>query len=131
MPVVEQAITSILEASTSVTSLASTRIYPVELPQDPQLPAVVYNVISEQRESVMSQDTGTVHARVQVSCWAPTYTSASGLSEGVRSATQRYSSTSIGGVLVHEIFIENRYVFRDEETGEHAHTLDLIVHYEE
>lgn len=131
MAVVEQAITAILEGSTSVTSLAGTRIYPVEMPQDPKLPAITYDLISGVREHAMTADPGTVHARVQVTAWAQTYTAASALSEGVRAATQRYSSTGIGGVLVHEIFIDNEFTFRDGGTGEHAHTLDLMIHYEE
>ena len=96
MAVVEQAIVTRLEASTSVTSLASTRIYPNELPQDATLPAIVYDLISSVRESESSADSGDVHARIQVTSWAKTYSAASGLSEGVRSALQRWCGPTTG-----------------------------------
>lgn len=130
MSVVEQALTARLEGSTSVTALAGTRVYPVVLPQEPNLPALTYTLISSVREHAHTADPGTVHARIQVTAWGNTYASASGLSEGVRAATQRWGGTSTG-VVVHDVFIENEYAFYDDETGSHAHTLDLMVHYEE
>lgn len=130
MPVVEQALTARLTGSTSVSSLAGSRVYPVELPQNPKLPALTYDLISSIREPGGGTDSGDVHARLQVTAWAKTYAAASGLSEGVRAATQRWSGTSTG-VVVQEIMIENEFAFYDDETGTHAHTLDLMVHYEE
>ena len=130
MPVIEQGIVARLAGSTAVTSLAGTRIYPNKLPQEPKLPALTYDLISSVRESVMSADSGDVHARVQVTAWANTYAAASNLNEGVRAAVQRWSGTSTG-VVIQEIFIENEFSFHDEITGTYAHQSDLIVHYEE
>lgn len=130
MPVVEQGLRARLVGSTAVNSLASTRVYPLQLPQEPKFPACTYELVSAVRESVMGQDTGQVHARMQVTAWAKTYAAASGLSEGVREAVQRWSGTSTG-VVIDEIFIEDEGVFFDEETETHAHTLDLMVHYQE
>lgn len=126
----EPALVNRLEGSTSVTSICGTRIYPIHLPQEPKLPAVTYEVISAVRESGSGIDTGTVHARVQTTSWGSTPTQAANLKEGVRDATQRWSGTSTG-VVVHTIFLENEFVFFDDETGHYAHTLDLMVHYEE
>lgn len=130
MSVVEQAVMARLEGSTSVTSLAGTRIYPLQFPQDPKFPALTVDLISNVRENAMTADPGFVTARMQVTAWAKTYAAASGLSEGVRSAVQRWSGTSTG-VVVDEIFIENESAFYDDDTGHYAHPLDLIVHYRE
>ncbi len=130
MPVVEQALAARLEGSTSVTSLASTRIYPMHLPQDPRFPAVTYDHISGVREWTMNVDPGTVTARMQVTSWAKDPLSAANLMEGVRAATQRWAGTSTG-VVVDEIFIENEFSFYDDDTSTYAHSLDLIVHYQE
>ncbi len=131
MSVVEQALTARLEGSTNVTSLVSTRIYPVRLPQNPVFPAVTYDLISSQREWAMTADPGFVHARLQVTGWSEaSYAEASSVSEGVRGATQRWAGTSTG-VVVQEMFIENEFSFYDDETGVYAHSLDLVVHYEE
>lgn len=133
MPVVEEALVARLTASTAVTALvgSSARFcYAVEMPNDVKLPALTYDLISAVRESEMTRDTGEVHARIQVTAWANTYALASGLSEAVRGATQRWAGTSTG-VVVQEMFVENEFAFYDEETGSHAHTLDLMIHYEE
>lgn len=130
MAVVEEALTARLEGSTSVTSLASTRVYPMHLPQDPKLPAITYDLVSNVRESFMTADDGQVTARMQVTSWAKDPKAASGLSEGVRATTQRWAGTSTG-VVVDEIFIENEFSFYDDDTSTYAHSLDLIVHYQE
>ena len=129
MPVVESAIVARLVGSTTVTALAGTRIYPT-MPQEPKLPAVTYDLVSAVRESAMTADPGTVHARVQVTSWAQSYSAASGLCEAVRGATQRWSGTSTG-VVVLEMFVINEYTSFDDESGTFAHSLDLQVHYEE
>ena len=130
MSVVEEALTARLEGSTSVTGLASTRIYPMRLPQEPKFPALTYDLVSNVRESFMTADDGQATARLQVTAWAKDPLGASGLSEGVRTATQRWAGTSTG-VVVDEMFIENEFSFYDDDTSTYAHSLDLIVHYQE
>lgn len=130
MPVVEQGVHARLAGSTAVNALAGTRIYALQIPQNPTFPCATYELIGAERESVMSADTGQVHARVQVTSWAKTYTAASALSEAVRTTLQRWSGTSTG-VVIDEVFIEDEGVFFDETTATHAHVLDLMVHYQE
>jgi hypothetical protein len=116
---------SILSGSTSVTSQVGTRVYPVTLPQDVRFPAVRYTIVSNIREWAMTDDTGDVTARVQITSWGRTPDEAETVSEGVRAAVQRV----ISGTL--ECFLENELVDYDDSTGVYAHSLDVIVHYTE
>jgi hypothetical protein len=125
-------IYSLLSGSTSVTGQVSTRIYPVTVPQDVRLPAqdvrlpaVRYSIISNVREHAMTQDTGDVTARVQITSWGRTPDEAETVSEVVRGAVQRVIS---GGL---ECFLENEFVDYDSDTERYAHSLDVIVHYTE
>lgn len=79
----------LLSGSTTLTSLTGTRIYPITLPQDPKFPAVRYAIISSVRDHAMTQDTGGVHARVQLTSWGRTPDEAENVSEGVRATVQR------------------------------------------
>jgi hypothetical protein len=118
-------IYSLLSGSTSVTGQVSTRIYPVTVPQDVRLPAVRYSIISNVREHAMTQDTGDVTARVQITSWGRTPDEAETVSEVVRGAVQRVIS---GGL---ECFLDNEFVDYDSDTERYAHSLDVIVHYTE
>lgn len=80
---------SLLSGSTSVTSQVGTRVYPVTLPQDVRFPAVRYTIVSNIREWAMTDDTGDVTARVQITSWGRTPDEAETVSEGVRAAVQR------------------------------------------
>ncbi len=117
---------SLLSGSTSVTSQVGTRIYPVTLPQDVRLPAIRYDLISNIREWAMTEDTGDVTARVQITSWGRTPDEAENVSEGVRTAVQRVITA--GGL---ECFLENELLDYDSETSTYAHSLDVIVHYTE
>lgn len=105
---IHEAIRTRLTAVSAVTALVSTRVYPNLLPQNPTLPALVYQRIDERRENAMGADPGVVRARVQVSAWAQTYTAARGAAEEVRKALQRYRGTPSGsGTEILDAFVED------------------------
>lgn len=105
---IHEALRTRLTTVSAVTALVSTRVYPNVLPQNPTLPAVVYQRIDERRETAMGSDPGVVRARVQVSAWAATFTAARGIGEEVRKALQRYRGTPAGsGTEVLDVFIED------------------------
>ena len=87
------------QLSTLVT-LASTRIYPLILPQNPTLPAVTYQRIDGPRESALSAEMGLAHPRIQVDSWGKTYASAKAVATQVRGALQRWSSEATDPVVL-------------------------------
>ncbi len=81
-----------LEATSAVTSLTSTaRIYMVNLPQKPTLPAAVMQRISGPRLKHLSGASGRGVARIQIDSWALTYLVAQQLAAAIRTALHGYA----------------------------------------
>ena len=133
---VGKAIYARLVAHAGTTALVGTRVYPLRLPQGPTYPAIRYQVISAPREHAMGADTGTVHARVQVDCWATTYAGAKALAAQVILALSRWGGTS-GGVVVEHVFLENEIDRFEPDPliggadGADRVLLDFMAHYTE
>jgi hypothetical protein len=99
----EAGIVGVLEGSAGVTALVGSRIYPLLVPQGfDNYPAVTYQVISEQRTPELTKQNGLMRARVQVTCWARTYSAAKGLKEAVRNAIDGESGTFPSGVFIED-----------------------------
>jgi len=83
---------ALLAASSSVTTLIGTapvRAFPANsMPQTQVLPAVTWQVISGQPESYLAERAGLDYFRVQIDCWASTYTDANQLAAAVREALE-------------------------------------------
>ena len=124
-----------LQTATGSVAYCSQRIYPARLPQDPQLPAMTYQVISAPREHAMGSDPGHVHARVQVDIYDKTYLGTVSGGKWVREALSRWGGTA-SGVIVFQSFLDNE-IDAYEQTLEGAdrrvwrRTLDFIIHYQE
>lgn len=75
-----------LLATTGVSTLLGTRVYPDRLPQGATLPAAVYHLISLREEVDLAGLTGVGHGRVQVDAWAETRLAANALALAIRNA---------------------------------------------
>jgi hypothetical protein len=69
-----------------VTQLIGTRIYPEVLPQNADLPAVCYSLMSETSEATISDPAGMAEARVQFDCMAKTAIESRQLKNRIRAA---------------------------------------------
>lgn len=90
---VEEAIWTLLQADANVTALISTRLYPVQMPQNPTYPNVVYSMVSDRGLDWLASDGGMQWSRYQFDCYARTYTQAKRLARTLRVALNHYSST--------------------------------------
>lgn len=81
---VETEIVQMLQSHDGVAALVRTRIYPMFLPQDPTLPAIVYQKISGPRSYSHGGDQNLTFTRYQFSCWATTYAGAKALATQLR-----------------------------------------------
>ena len=81
----EQALVTKLEATSAITSLVGTRIYPNVMPEDADLPALAYQRISEIR--VMFHNGGIFQdeARVQITVRAASYAGAKNVISALKS----------------------------------------------
>lgn len=96
----EEALRSLLLASSGVTALApAARINWGTHPQGTALPGVVLNVISDAEGYTMAGRDGLSQGRVQVDCYATTYSQAKQLSRAVRAALSGYRGGGFEGVF--------------------------------
>jgi hypothetical protein len=119
---IETTLYSVLKADPTVAALVVsggvTRIYPLEVPQDVVMPAVVYQRIASAPEVTLDGDAGLDAVRVQVSCWAATYAGAKELAAAVRAAV---NASNLRAVT--EIEIDDR----DTETRQYRVIIDFRI----
>lgn len=101
MPV-ESKLFTLLSGSTVITSVASTRIYPLAVPQSVEaLPSLVYTRIGGQRVYALSGYSSLENPTIQIDCWATSYAGAKDLSTRVASVMD--SATSFKAILVNDL----------------------------
>lgn len=80
-----------LLTSSDITGLVDVRIYPSVLPQNAELPAIVYDVMGGDPNDVLTGSSGSYRAVVDVECISNSHISSNDLAEQVRLLTQGYS----------------------------------------
>jgi hypothetical protein len=123
-----------LMSKTAVNNLVSGRIYPVVLPQNPTLPAIVYSLVNANRPESMIGGTGLVQARVQVDCWALTQDAAASLSNEVRKVLQGFSGNFGSGstlVVVQAVHVVGEYEMHEPDVNNYRVIIDYHIWYEE
>lgn len=73
---IEIALRELLVEDEAVAGLVGTRVYPLVLPQNPTLPAVVYQEMHSQALAAADGDTGRRESSFQLSYWAASYAGA-------------------------------------------------------
>jgi hypothetical protein len=104
---IEEAVIQRLLADTGVIALVGTRVFPGSVPQGEALPAIVFNKISGAPIYADEGEVGLDEARIQIDCWAETYSAAKGLSRAVRASLSAFFGTSEG--------VESLYLSLDVE----------------
>lgn len=82
----ESRLYTVLSNDAGVTALASTRTYPVILPQNPTYPAITYQRISGRKMYALGGYTNLENPHIQVDCWAETYPAVESLKTAVIAA---------------------------------------------
>lgn len=90
---INSGLRTLLLADSNIASVVDTRVYPVQLPQNPTLPAVTYLAVSGNREVSNSgaQDYG--YKRFQIDAWALTQAAALALADLITTRLVGYSGT--------------------------------------
>lgn len=81
---IESALYNHLANNASIVAKVGTRIYPVKLPQGVELPAITYQRISGVREHNIAGPSGRARPRIQIDCWAESYSEAKSVADTVR-----------------------------------------------
>jgi hypothetical protein len=83
---IEEALYSHLSTSTALTAIVSDRIYPMMMPQDPTLPAITYQRISNSPVNTLGGFSSLDNPHIQFDCWTTSYSAAKALGDKLRKA---------------------------------------------
>lgn len=125
-----QAVYSQLSGVAGVSALVASRIYPKVLPQQPTMPALVYQVIDNDRANVHRGQTTGARARVQVTCWGNTEASVSAVKDQVRLAMIA-ATGSIASVTIDGVSCEGEVEGFEPDTVRHWIALDFFIWHRE
>ena len=104
------------------------RAYPVNLPKQPELPALTYQIVSGSRQYTHSGDTEKKKKRVQIDIWSRSYGETKEIAEEVIEALSGFygamQDTDIG-----KSHMENEQDAYSPETGMYHVPLDFLIGY--
>lgn len=101
-------VRAVLTASVPVSAAVGARIYPVELPQSPTLPAIVLTPVRTEDERHLSGHNRFPVSEVVIDVCAATFNGADDLAEAVKTALQDYKGGPIEDVASTSLDITDR-----------------------
>ena len=116
------AVFDVLATIVAVGGPAAPRVYRSRLPQPYTLPALTFFRVDTVFEYAHDGDSGLIHPRWQVSCWASTNKAAETLA---RSVQQAFDTWFIAGTR-HALPV-GQSDLTDPETGVHQVAIDFII----
>jgi hypothetical protein len=108
----EEAVIARLLAGSGVAAVVGTRVFPGAHPQGSALPAVVLNRISGGPLYADDGEVGLEQARIQIDCWAETYTGAKLLARVVTACLSAFDGP-VGATTFEFIELENERDLRE------------------
>ena len=117
---------------TDVNNIVGTRVYPLKLPQTAELPAISFQRISADRAKSVSQGSiGHATPRIQLDCWARSYSAVKNLATKVRLALDTFTGNLGGGSYVQHVSLEGESDGFEEGTEFIRVSLDFMISYNE
>lgn len=130
-----QAVYEKLCSDLDIFSSVSDRVYPIVLPEDAPLPAIVYAPVLANYDSALQGDTGFVRQTIQFVCHDTTYKKARVLSRKVKKLFQDYTG-DMCGLNIEAVFIKSDYEYNENtalkfDTNEFMSSIEFEFHYNE
>ena len=130
-----QAVYEQLCSDSSISRYVCGRIYPIVLPEDAPLPAIVYTPVLANYDSALQGDTGFVRQTMQLVCHDTTYKKARELSRKVKCVFQDYSG-DMCGLNIQAVFIKSDYEYNGNtalkfDTNEYMSSIEFEFHFNE
>jgi len=128
MAEIEQTLATYLKAYAGLAALIGTRIYPLVLPQNPDggpptLPACTFQRISGARAHNQNGRTLLARPRIQIDCWAATYSAAKGVAAQVRAALDGHQ----GAGDAWGSYVDADLDDYDADTGRYRVVVDVVI----
>jgi hypothetical protein len=123
----EAGIYSRLVAYAGTTALVGTRVYPIQAPQNPTYPFIVYTRTDTSPVTSLIDDTTLNSAFLSVDSYAATFSEVKALRNQILLALKRYHGTS-GGVVIEDAFLrgENHSYDPDLEIYQISTTFEVF-----
>ena len=132
---IEKSVYVLLSDDANIIETAGNRIYPMVVPQDASLPAITYQILSTTGISVMAGPTNLKERRLQINCWAETYTVAEELAHKVGRSLDGYRDTAEDVKIWGIELIDEGDVLADHKSAQvlrrYGRRLDFRIHYRE
>lgn len=130
---IESAIVDCLEHHVGLSALVGARVYPLVLPQDAEVPAVVYQRVSAPRVHAIGGASFLASPRFQFTCWGATYASAKAVAEQVIAALDGVLGSIGEEDEAPQWFaqLDNDLDDYDEATGRYRVIVDVIVTHDD
>lgn len=130
-----EAIYSYLVKNESVKSKVGDKIYPILLPQDCVLPAIVYAPVVANYSSAHQGDTGYVKQTIQITCHANTFKDARKLSRLIKKLLQDYRG-NMSGLFIEAVFIKTDFDIDGNSSlkfdmDEYMSSIEFEIHFNE
>lgn len=111
----EEYIQAHLSTSTALTTLISTRLYPIRMPQDAGYPAIVYETEMKKQVMCLSGRTDLYNQQVQLDVCAKTYNQSkvvANILEQVMEAAKTYNAVPQSAQDVYEVYESGLEIYR-------------------
>ena len=128
---IEKALFTKLTTTSAITSIVSTRVFPVFLPEKTTLPAIVYIRVSTEGALLShSGSSGIMTSEFEVGCYAKDLATAKNLALTVRKTFSGFSGT-VSGVKIHRASVDNEFDEYDFDTGLYTIPVEVYLTHKE
>ena len=132
---ISQAVFEYLKTRDEIVGRVGDRIYPIVLPQNASLPAIVYSPVLANYDSELQGDTGYVRQTMQFVCHDTTYKKSRELSRMVKRAFQDYHG-DMCGLWIEAVFIKTDYEYNGNtalkyDTEEYMSSIEFDIQFNE
>ena len=130
-----QAIYAYLSKNEQIRERVGNMIFPIMLPEDAPLPAIVYSPVLANYDSALQGDTGFVRQTMQFVCHDNTFKKARELSRLVKKTFQDYKG-DMQGLEIQAVFIKSDYEYNGNtslkfDTEEFMSSIEFEFHFNE
>lgn len=127
---IEEGLIVYLLANAGMSAKIGNRLHELVLPQQPTMPAVVWQRISGPREHTHSGPSQLAHPRFQFACWDKTLLGAIQTAEVLRAALNGYTG-AMGSEESYAVFLLDDHDPYDPETGLRRRIADYRIWHKE
>lgn len=127
---IDNALYALITDDESCAAQIGTRVYPLVIPQNAELPAVCYQTITTQRQYTHDGPSLTPSARMQITIKAASYGDAVVVANLIRNLLEGYKGT-VSEVQIAGVFLDNEYDGFNLDTRSYTVRQDYRIQYYE